>query len=111
MLKSLFMALLLLTRIAVADETPEAMRARGHHKKVVGAALIIVGGVFDAATTALTFTGLGRGGWSITPRSPTDTALLWTGVAGNFVLDSILAAGIIIYCDGGKLMQQAMQGK
>ena len=105
------LSLLLLARPTVADEPPESLRARGHHKKVVGATLIIVGSALDAATTALTFTGLVRGGWSFAPKSTTDSALLWTGVAGNFALDSILTAGIVIYCDGGQLMHRAMQAK
>jgi hypothetical protein len=111
MLKKMLLAmvLLLLARAAIAEESAESLRARGHRKKVVGAALIIVGSVFDAATTALTFTGLARGGWSIAPRSTTDQALLWTGVAGNFALDSILTAGIVVYCDGGQLMRRAGQ--
>ncbi len=92
---------------ARADDEREQLRARGHHKKVVGAALIIVGSAFDVATTALTFTRLARGGWSFAPQDPTDRALLWTGVAGNFALDSILTAGIVIYCDGGQLMRKA----
>ena len=68
-------------------------RADGHRKKVIGATLIAVGSVLDAATTALTFTGLARGGWSFTPNDSTDTALLWTGVAGNFALDTMLDDG------------------
>jgi len=82
-------------------------RADGHRKKVIGAALIGVGSVLDAATTALTFTGLARGGWSFTPSSPTDTALLWSGVAGNFALDTVLTMGIVIYCQGGDEMRKA----
>ncbi len=92
--------------IALLVAAPHA-RADGHRKKVVGAVLIGVGGVLDAATTALTFTGLARGGWSFTPRSSTDTALLWTGVAGNFALDTILTMGIVIYCQGGDEMRRA----
>ena len=90
---------------------PPAARADGHHKKVVGATLIAVGSLLDAATTALTFTGLGRGGWSLTPRRSTDAALLWSGVAGNFVLDSVLTVGIVIYCDGGEQMRRAQGGQ
>jgi len=82
-------------------------RADGHRKKVIGATLIAVGSVFDAATTALTFAGLARGGWSFTPASPTDTALLWSGVAGNFALDTVLTMGIVIYCRGGDEMRKA----
>jgi hypothetical protein len=109
----LSLLLLLLARPAVADESPssETLRARGHHKKVVGAALIIVGSVLDAATTALTFTGLARGGWSLSPRSATDNALLWTGVGAGFAVDSVLTAGIVIYCDGGQLMHKAIHEK
>jgi hypothetical protein len=103
----LLLLVALLGRIAVADEPAESLRARGHHKKVVGASLMIVGGLLDAATTALTFTGLARGGWSLTPKSSTDTTLLWTGVGGGFAVDSILTAGIVIYCDGGQLMHRA----
>ncbi len=76
-------------------------RADGHRKKVLGAGLIAAGSVLDAATTALTFAGLARGGWTLTPKDPTDTALLWSGVAGNFVLDTVLTVGIVIYCQGG----------
>ena len=93
-------ALLLLAGIAHAD---------GHHKKVIGASLIIAGSVLDAATTVLTFTGLARGGWSFTPKDPTDSALLWSGVAGNFVLDTVLTVGIVIYCQGGDEMRKQMQ--
>jgi hypothetical protein len=82
-------------------------RADGHRKKVIGATLIAVGSVLDAATTALTFTGLGRAGWSFAPRDPTDTALLWSGVAGNFALDTVLTMGIVIYCQGGDEMRKA----
>jgi hypothetical protein len=81
--------------------------ADGHRKKVIGASLIAVGSVLDVATTALTFAGLARGGWSLTPREPTDTALLWSGVAGNFVLDTVLTMGIVIYCQGGDEMRKA----
>jgi len=94
-------ALLVLLRLAAPAY------ADGHRKKVIGAVLIGVGSVFDAATTALTFTGLARGGWSFTPKSSTDTALLWTGVAGNFALDTILTMGIVIYCNGGAEMRRA----
>ena len=73
----------------------------------MGAVLIGVGSVLDAATTALTFTGLARGGWSFAPKSSTDTALLWTGVAGNFAVDTVLTAGIVIYCQGGDQMRKA----
>ena len=82
-------------------------RADGHRKKVIGATLIAVGSVFDAATTALTFAGLARGGWSLAPASTTDTALLWSGVAGNFALDTVLTMGIVIYCQGGDEMRKA----
>jgi len=82
-------------------------RADGHRKKVIGATLIGVGSVLDAATTALTFAGLARGGWSLTPASTTDTALLWSGVAGNFALDTVLTMGIVIYCQGGDEMRKA----
>ncbi len=92
---------------SAAPATATAARAQGHKKKVLGAALIAVGSVFDAATTALTFAGLARGGWSLTPSSPTDTALLWSGVAGNIVLDSVLTVGIVIYCQGGEQMHSA----
>ena len=51
-------------------------RADGHRKKVIGATLIGVGSVLDAATTALTFAGLARGGWTLTPATTADTALL-----------------------------------
>jgi hypothetical protein len=93
----LLVALLLLAGVAHAD---------GHRKKVIGASLIAAGTVLDAATTALTFAGLGRGGWTLTPRDPTDTALLWSGVAGNLVLDTVLTVGIVIYCQGGEEMQK-----
>ena len=82
-------------------------RADGHRKKVIGAALIAAGSVLDAATTGLTFAGLARGGWSLTPASTTDTALLWSGVAGNFALDTVLTMGIVIYCQGGDEMRKA----
>jgi hypothetical protein len=82
------------------------VRADGHRKKVIGATLIAVGSVFDAATTALTFAGLARGGWSLTPSTSTDTALLWSGVAGNFALDTVLTMGIVIYCRGGEEMRK-----
>lgn len=82
-------------------------RGDGHRKKVVGAALIAAGSVLDAATTALTFTGLARGGWSLAPRDPTNAALLWSGVAGNFALDTVLTLGIVIYCNGGEQMRRA----
>jgi hypothetical protein len=98
------MALALTLAVALG---PASAHADGHRKKVIGAVLIGVGSVFDAATTALTFTGLGRGGWSFTPRSSTDTALLWSGVAGNFALDTILTMGIVIYCQGGDEMRKA----
>jgi hypothetical protein len=90
-------ALMVLASVAHAD---------GHRKKVIGASLIAAGSVLDAATTALTFVGLGRGGWSLTPRDPTDTALLWSGVAGNFALDTVLTVGIVIYCQGGDEMRR-----
>ena len=96
----------LILALALVVAAP-AVRADGHHKKVVGAVLIGVGSVFDAATTALTFTGLARGGWSFTPRGATDTALLWSGVAGNFALDTVLTMGIVIYCQGGAEMREA----
>jgi hypothetical protein len=32
---------------------------------------------------------------------------LWTGVAGNFALDTVLTVGIVVYCDGGDLMRRA----
>jgi hypothetical protein len=73
---------------------------------VIGATLIAAGSVLDAATTALTFAGLARGGWSLTPASTTDTALLWSGVAGNFALDTVLTVGIVIYCRGGEEMRK-----
>jgi hypothetical protein len=82
-------------------------RADGHRKKVIGAALIGVGSALDAATTALTFAGLARGGWTLTPSDPTDTALLWSGVAGNLALDTVLTVGIVIYCQGGEEMRRA----
>lgn len=74
---------------------------------MIGASLIAVGSVLDAATTALTFAGLARGGWTLTPASTTDTALLWSGVAGNFALDTVLTLGIVIYCQGGDEMRKA----
>lgn len=74
---------------------------------MIGASLIAVGSVLDAATTALTFAGLARGGWSLAPASTTDTALLWSGVAGNFALDTVLTMGIVIYCQGGDEMRKA----
>jgi hypothetical protein len=80
--------------------------ADGHRKKVIGAALIAAGSVLDAATTALTFVGLARGGWTLTPSAPTDTALLWSGVAGNFALDTVLTMGIVVYCQGGDEMRK-----
>jgi hypothetical protein len=86
-------------------------RADGHRKKVIGASLIIAGSVLDAATTALTFAGLARGGWTLTPKDPTDTALLWSGVAGNFALDTVLTVGIVIYCQGGDEMRNAAKHK
>jgi hypothetical protein len=95
------------TGAAHADEDREELLRRGHRKKVIGAWLIGAGTVLDLGTTALTFAGLARGGWSLTPKDPTDTALLWSGVAGNFVLDSVLTAGIVVYCDGGALMRRA----
>jgi hypothetical protein len=97
------MALVLAATLAAA--TPA--RADGHRKKVIGASLIAAGSVLDAATTALTFAGLARGGWSLTPASTTDTALLWSGVAGNFALDTVLTMGIVIYCQGGDEMRKA----
>jgi hypothetical protein len=98
-------ALVLAALVLVAP----AARADGHHKKVIGATLIAVGSVLDAATTALTFAGLARGGWSLTPASTTDTALLWSGIAGNFALDTVLTVGIVIYCNGGDEMRRAKQ--
>lgn len=98
-MRALVLALLLLV-------SPNA-RADGHRKKVIGATLIGVGSVLDAATTALTFAGLARGGWTLTPSSSTDTALLWSGVAGNFALDTVLTMGIVIYCQGGDEMRKA----
>ncbi len=95
-------ALFLLLALAAAPA-----RADGHRKKVIGATLIAVGSVLDAATTALTFAGLARGGWSLAPKSPTDTALLWSGVAGNFALDTVLTVGIVIYCQGGDELRKA----
>jgi uncharacterized membrane protein len=93
------------TRLALAAALVVALarpaRADGHRKKVIGATLIAVGSVLDAATTALTFAGLARGGWTLAPASRTDTALLWSGIAGNFAVDSVLTAGIVIYCQGG----------
>jgi hypothetical protein len=99
--------LLLSTERVGADDDRQALLQRGHRKKVIGASLIAVGSVFDAATTALTFAGLTRGGWSLAPKDTTDTALLWSGVAGNFVLDTVLTVGIVVYCDGGDLMRRA----
>lgn len=93
----LLMALLFFAGVARAD---------GHRKKVIGASLIAAGSVLDAATTALTFAGLARGGWSLSPKEPTDTALLWSGVAGNFTLDTVLTVGIVIYCQGGDEMRK-----
>jgi hypothetical protein len=91
-----------------ADELDRARLAHdGHKKKVLGASLMIVGSVLDAATTALTFTGLGRGGWSFAPKDSTDKALLWSGVAGNFVLDITLTMGIVVYCQGGDELRRA----
>ncbi|MDB4970498.1 MAG: hypothetical protein JWN44_6187 [Myxococcales bacterium] len=101
-MRALILALLLLSSTVHAD---------GHKKKVLGATLIGVGSALDAATTALTFAGLARGGWSLTPRDPTDTALLWSGVAGNFVLDIVLTMGIVIYCQGGDEMRRAREPK
>jgi hypothetical protein len=105
---AILLALLVVSLAAApaARADPRAAAA-GHHKKVVGATLIAVGSLLDAATTALTFTGLARGGWSLAPASATDTALLWSGVAGNFVLDSVLTVGIVIYCDGGEQLRRA----
>jgi hypothetical protein len=97
----------LATGFAGADEDRQEQLRRGHRKKVIGAWLIGVGTVLDLGTTALTFTGLARGGWSVAPKDPTDTALLWTGVVGGLVLDSVLTAGIVVYCDGGQLMRRA----
>jgi hypothetical protein len=99
------LALLLLTTLARADD-PAELRARGHHKKVVGAILIGVGGALDAATTAMTFVGLARGNWSLNPDT-TDKWLLYGGVVGGAAVDSVLTAGIVIYCDGGSLMRRA----
>jgi hypothetical protein len=96
------LALLVATRPARAD---------GHRKKVIGATLIGVGSVLDAATTALTFAGLARGGWTLTPATTTDTALLWSGVAGNFALDTVLTMGIVIYCQGGDEMRRAKMAR
>lgn len=96
----------LLLALALVVAAPPA-HADGHRKKVIGATLIAVGSVFDAATTALTFAGLARGGWSLAPASTTDTALLWSGVAGNFALDTVLTMGIVIYCQGGDEMRKA----
>jgi hypothetical protein len=98
-------ATLLLTLVVLASTA----RADGHRKKVIGATLIAVGSALDAATTALTFAGLARGGWSLTPRDPSDTALLWSGVAGNFALDLVLTFGIVIYCQGGDEMRKTRQ--
>ena len=96
----------LVAAAAVVAPAPRAA-ADGHHKKVIGASLIIAGSVLDAATTALTFAGLARGGWSLTPKDPTDTALLWSGVAGGLALDTVLTVGIVIYCQGGDEMRKA----
>jgi len=93
--------------IALALAVAVPAHADGHRKKVVGATLIGVGSVLDAATTALTFAGLARGGWTLTPASTTDQALLWSGVAGNFALDTVLTMGIVIYCQGGDEMRKA----
>lgn len=101
MIRRALATLLLVTLLA------SGARADGHKKKVIGAVLIGVGSLFDAATTALTFAGLARGGWSLTPRNPTDSALLWSGVAGNFALDTVLTVGIVIYCQGGEEMRRA----
>ena len=90
-----------LTLLALLLLGPPA-HADGHRKKVIGATLIAVGSALDAATSALTFVGLARGGWTLTPSHPTDTALLWSGVAGNFALDTVLTVGIVIYCQGGE---------
>jgi len=97
----------LVLALALVLVTTTSARADGHRKKVIGVALIAAGSVLDAATTALTFTGLARGGWSLTPASTTDTALLWSGVAGNFALDTVLTMGIVIYCQGGDEMRKA----
>jgi uncharacterized membrane protein len=97
----------LATGLARADDDREELMRRGHHKKVVGAWLIGAGTFLDLSTTALTFTGLVRGGWSLAPKDPTDQALLYTGVVGNFVLDGVLTAGIVVYCDGGVMMRRA----
>jgi len=94
--------------LALLAASPTA-RADGHRKKVLGATLIGVGSVLDAATTALTFAGLARGGWTLAPSSTTDTALLWSGIAGNFALDTVLTMGIVIYCQGGDEMRKAKQ--
>ena len=102
-MRALALSSLLASLLAIA---PRA-RADGHRKKVIGATLIGVGSVLDAATTALTFAGLARGGWSLAPASTTDTALLWSGVAGNFALDTVLTMGIVIYCRGGEEMRKA----
>ena len=104
-MRALALALALL--LATATRARAAARADGHRKKVIGVALIAVGSVFDAATTALTFAGLARGGWSLTPASSTDQALLYSGVAGNFALDTVLTMGIVIYCQGGDQMRKA----
>lgn len=100
-------ALVAAAALAVVASLPAPARADGHRKKVIGAALIAAGSVLDAATTALTFTGLARGGWSLTPMGSTNAALLWSGVAGNFVLDTVLTVGIVIYCQGGDEMRKA----
>ena len=103
-MRALIALLLLFTLASTA-------RADGHRKKVIGASLIAAGSVLDAATTALTFAGLARGGWSLTPKDPTDTALLWSGVAGGLVLDTVLTVGIVIYCQGGDEMRKAKMQK
>ena len=99
------MALLLVAALA------RPARPDGHRKKVIGATLIAAGSVLDAATTALTFAGLARGGWSLTPKDRTDSALLWSGVADNFALDTVLTVGIVIYCQGGEQMRKDKQGR
>ena len=108
---ALALGLVLLSWLPPRAHADELERARlagdGHKKKVLGASLIAVGSLLDAATTALTFTGLGRGGWSFTPKDSTDKALLWSGVAGNFVLDITLTMGIVVYCQGGDEMRRA----
>jgi hypothetical protein len=96
-----------LTALLLLLATAPIAHADGHRKKVIGATLIAAGSVLDAATTALTFAGLARGGWSLTPSDKTDSALLWSGVAGNFALDTVLTVGIVIYCQGGDEMRKA----